>query len=347
MIYFLVTRKKQYTLDPFFNEWSPDIKSTASIINYEDMVKLKTYPPGIYIFTDIDALSVPMFNFASSIADILVNAYGKNAVLNRPSGVKKRRELLTLLAENGTNSFSVYSLDANFDKIRFPAFVRKADGHTGSLTGIIYSSDELRAVVKRLLVSGKRANDLLIVEFCDTRSDDGFYRKYTAFVVEDMVVPRFIAFSKNWVVKHKRAENAAHHKEDMDYLMSNPHRNEILDIFRFAGINYGRIDYGIKDGKIQTWEINVNPYITKKKSFYSENHLQGQLDFVRIMADTFASMEDKIVNTKHKPPVCKTGEFKRRYYIEKSKCEFRETLRYMVPKKLYGLIEYNRLVAGH
>jgi hypothetical protein len=32
-----------------------------------------------------------------------------------------------------------------------------------------------------------------------------------------------------------------------------------MPIFELAGIEYGRIDYGLVGDKIQTWEINDNP----------------------------------------------------------------------------------------
>jgi len=30
-------------------------------------------------------------------------------------------------------------------------------------------------------------------------------------------------------------------------------------IFDIAGIDYGRIDYSLRDGAVETWEINTNP----------------------------------------------------------------------------------------
>lgn len=343
MIYFLVTRKKQYTLDPFFNEWMPEARSTARIINYEDMVKLKSYPPGIYIFTDIDSLSKPLSGFAAGIADMLVNAYGGNVVLNHPSRVLKRCELLTLLAEKRLNSFSVHPLDTDYNKIRFPAFVRKTNGHTGPLSNIVNTPDELRTAVKNLLVSGKHSEDLLIVEFCDTRLDDGYYRKYTAFVVNDIVVPRYVAFSKNWVVKHKRAENTEHEREDREYLNSNPHASEILEIFKYAQIDYGRIDYGIKDGKIQVWEINVNPYILRPISHYRKEHVQEQADFASQMAKLLEKLGNDSINNSGITPVEISYRLKQEYFIDTARCEIREISGMAVPARLKGLIRYYRL----
>src|SRR5262249_42167607 len=40
-----------------------------------------------------------------------------------------------------------------------------------------------------------------------------------------------------------------------------PHRQALGEIFQAAGIEYGRIDYSVLDGRIVTWEINTNPTI--------------------------------------------------------------------------------------
>ena len=50
-------------------------------------------------------------------------------------------------------------------------------------------------------------------------------------------------------------------EEERDYVLGNPHERELAEIFRIAGVEYGRIDYSVKDGALRTWEINLNPTI--------------------------------------------------------------------------------------
>jgi hypothetical protein len=50
-------------------------------------------------------------------------------------------------------------------------------------------------------------------------------------------------------------------EEELDYLVSNPHEAALREIFALAGVGYGRIDYSMKDGRLVTWEINLNPTI--------------------------------------------------------------------------------------
>jgi hypothetical protein len=47
-----------------------------------------------------------------------------------------------------------------------------------------------------------------------------------------------------------------------EFFNTNPHEAWIREMFAIAHIDYGRIDYGILNGKPQVWEINTNPMIT-------------------------------------------------------------------------------------
>jgi hypothetical protein len=49
--------------------------------------------------------------------------------------------------------------------------------------------------------------------------------------------------------------------EERDYVMANPHEAALRTIFAIAKIAYGRIDYGMVDGRPQVWEINTDPHL--------------------------------------------------------------------------------------
>ena len=69
--------------------------------------------------------------------------------------------------------------------------------------------------------------------------------------------------------------------EELEYLHSNPHEKEVRAIFRtWPRIEYGRIDYGLYNGRIQVWEINTNPSVLTGDSL--------QIDRRRVVAETFA-----------------------------------------------------------
>jgi hypothetical protein len=113
-----------------------------------------------------------------------------------------------------------------------------------------------------LVLRGTPADELIVVEFCDTADAAGKYRKYAAFVVADQVIPRSLSFGTNWMLKHGTSEfSVAMATEERDYLLGNPHREALRELFALAGIEYGRMDYALRGDAIEVWEINLNPTI--------------------------------------------------------------------------------------
>ncbi len=49
--------------------------------------------------------------------------------------------------------------------------------------------------------------------------------------------------------------------EERAYIVGNPHEAQLREIFGIAGVGYGRIDYAVLNGRVQTWEINLHPTI--------------------------------------------------------------------------------------
>jgi hypothetical protein len=102
----------------------------------------------------------------------------------------------------------------------------------------------------------------MVVEFCATADEEGFYRKYAAFVVGNRVVARSLNYGREWMLKFGRNEYSRPMVlEERDYVLSNPHEAQLAEIFRVGGVEYGRVDYSMKAGRVQTWEINLNPTI--------------------------------------------------------------------------------------
>jgi len=70
-------------------------------------------------------------------------------------------------------------------------------------------------------------------------------------------------FSKKWMQKMSgdRISNESIDEEQRAYQKDNPHEEQLMSVFKAAGIEYGRIDYGVCNGRVQIWEINTNPWI--------------------------------------------------------------------------------------
>jgi hypothetical protein len=140
-------------------------------------------------------------------------------------------------------------------------FIREAAGHGGPLTGLLQSGGELGKALRALTARGYRPADLLVIEFCDL-SRNGVFQSASASRIGDRIVPAHLLSGRQWVLKwsgsdHGEAEMLAFR----DYNLSNPHEDWIRRVFEMAGIDYGRIDYGIGADTLQLWEINLNPTI--------------------------------------------------------------------------------------
>jgi len=48
----------------------------------------------------------------------------------------------------------------------------------------------------------------------------------------------------------------------MEFLRENPHAEWARQVFEMAHIEYGRLDYGVRNGQPQAWEINFTPALT-------------------------------------------------------------------------------------
>jgi hypothetical protein len=213
---------------------------------------------GTWIFTGIDRLTASGRQAATAAATALTA--GGARVLNRPDRLLLRRHLLARLHADGHNRFRVSAVD-DLAGLRFPVFLREANQHSGNLTPLLHDETAVRHHLADLVLKGFRREELLAVEFLDT-SIDGLFRKYSAFVVDGTVLARHAQASREWMIKSAgRDLDESFALEERRYLLDNPHRDQLAPIFAMAGVDYGRIDYALLEGRIQVWEINSAPTI--------------------------------------------------------------------------------------
>jgi hypothetical protein len=185
-------------------------------------------------------------------------------LLNDPSRVLCRYDLLRKLFDEGKNAFKAIRANETFQSLRYPVFVREENQHTGSLTPLLHGRSELVRGLRALTLKGYRRHELLVVEFCDTSDCAGVFRKYSAFIVDDVILPRHVIFSRHWNVKKPDLGDAHLMREQEAYLTEDPHRPWLTEIFKLSGIDYGRIDYSLMGNNPQVWEINTNPTVRKQ-----------------------------------------------------------------------------------
>lgn len=237
-------------------------------IHYETLPRQRDIPPGVVIFTEIEAMTEAQRALAVQAADQL-QANGVK-VLNHPARALPRLALLEKFHAEGPNSFRAFRSHSVPDDVRLPVFLRLENDHEGPRTPLIEDRDDLRQVLLEGYAKGFDPHQLLVVEYLDTRGPDGLFRKYGAFRIGDRIVARHLVISRDWMVKvGSRLMDPATLDEEHAYMAENPHAKQLRELFDLAGLEYGRIDYSIHNGKIETWEINSNPVSLSPAEHYS------------------------------------------------------------------------------
>ena len=291
MINYFVTWGHKYTVTSFLRTWSNRVGDAFRIVPYEFFSTIKGIRPGAFIFSDIDRLQPKQVRDVERFCDLIATEFDPALILNHPRGLLQRRELLQMLWEKGINQFRVFPLDYRGDDICYPAFMRFANQHNPA-SGLLRNADERRLAAEKLLSSTDGdITQAIIIEFCDTIGADGLYRKYSAFRIGDQIVPGHVLFSPNWITKDSPPEPLR--EEERSYLAENPHREELRQIFDLAGITYGRIDYGLRAGKIQVWEINLNPTLIQEREKYATDKLALKQQLVDKLSDAFLDVHSR------------------------------------------------------
>jgi hypothetical protein len=288
MIVYFVTADHDYTIQRFLSTWGESLRSEIRVVHYEDLASTDEIPNATCIFSDLERLSSQQTRFVSCLASRL-EALGR-PVLNDPGQVLSRFELLRKLHARGINTFRVYSVKET--PRQFPVFIRAANDHQGTLSNLLWSEAEVSACVSFWVARGRRPNDLLIVEYLESADADGIYRKYSCFMIGEFFIPRHLLYSHNWVTKKPDLVNQELADEEAVFLESQPHPHEaeIRRIFAIAGIDYGRIDYAVVDGKIAVWEINTNPVITIAGPNLAPERYQAQARVAEMLCQAFRSV---------------------------------------------------------
>jgi hypothetical protein len=291
LIYYLVTARHHYTMSEYLGSWGKGMSATVQVVPYSKLVGQAEIPRGTYLFSDLERLGQLERSVLEQVWDTLQGTNEGVRLLNHPQRAMRRFELLEHLHQLGGNVFRAYRPGAAGRPWRYPVFVREENEHTGSRSPLLYDADDVRTVLLKMVMDGFKLSELLIVEFCDTSDDEGVYRKYAAFRIGEVILPRHVLFSHNWMLKDLDLLDACQRAEIHEYCRNNPHESEIRAAFETAKIDYGRIDYAYKDGRMQVWEINTNPIVMRAPQHYSEQALPFHQRFADAFGSAFADLD--------------------------------------------------------
>jgi len=265
MITYLVTQEGRHAIDePPWLSIGP-VEPHFQVLTYGQALHRRRWQAGTVIFTDIDRIAFPHIADTTELWNRLNAKSPDFHLVHHPARTPMRYPFLRRLYVDGINSFNVYRADEQRAPKRFPVFLHGERDHRGPVYGRIQDSAQLDQVLSDLADQGTILSQVLITEFVNTRSPDGLFRKYGIYMIGDRIMPRSCFYSNHWNVKdfrHGIPDNITEDQlfaEELDYIRTNPHQEIVRPIFEMAGIAYGRMDYAMRDGKIEVWEINTNP----------------------------------------------------------------------------------------
>jgi hypothetical protein len=270
-IYYYCSAEHTYALGIFAAYHAKRTAGAIRILPYNALSLIPKIGPGAHIFTDFDRQTPEQRARAGTLADAL--AGNGSLVLNHPQRTLRRHDLLRALHDAGINAFNSYRLSDWKEAHRYPVFIRHADRHVPTLTDLLEDREALQAAALRLIGEHGADSDLIVVEFGNARDEQGRYRKYSAFRVGGCDYASTCQSSDHWWIKYAHGEVSALEREQhLKFVADNPHREQLDAVWKVGKANYGRVDYCVVDGRVQTFEINTSPTIAYLPSHNVADH---------------------------------------------------------------------------
>ncbi|WP_374477358.1 hypothetical protein [Zoogloea sp.] len=269
MIVYLTTSDHGYTIGDYLAGPGTTLAGRVVHRTYPDVLTgspaaLAGLVPATWIFADVERLLPAAATAAARLWRRLADAGCR--LLNHPTRSLRRYELLRVLCERGRNDFDVYRVTDRRLPRRWPVFLRRDDNHTGAISPLLHSRAELRQEIDDVRRRNWPYQSTIAVEFSDTADGDGLYRKYGAFRIGEAIVPGHMDTSRHWVVKDADLDLPEERRRELAFLDANPWTAEIRAVFELARLEYGRLDFSLRDGRMVVWEINTNPLIASPAS---------------------------------------------------------------------------------
>jgi hypothetical protein len=263
LIFFLTTLWGRHTIDEYLIAVPGDRDIIRPMVYGDALLADSVPPPGVYIFADIERLSPGEEIIAQKFWEKLQSDPSRWMTLNRPGKTLRRLELLRRLQAEGINRHRAWPvLEPVPADARYPLFLRIADDHDGARSPLLNRPEDFAREVDRLRIQGKRLEDWIACEYVGWKRPDGVFAKYAAFCVAGEVLPRGVLFAQHWQVKLPETFRESLLGEEQAYAAQNPDALWLKPIFDLAGVDYGRVDYGMDaEGRRSVWEINTNPQI--------------------------------------------------------------------------------------
>ncbi|MGE0723681.1 MAG: hypothetical protein AB7O45_04870 [Alphaproteobacteria bacterium] len=291
MIHHLSTRQHDYTIRGLLAGVGAALADRIRVHAYEDVLDRHPadLPDGTWIFTDYDRLPA---DDSARAARLWHGLAGRGCrMMNHPTRSLRRFALLRALHAAGVNGFDAIAIDDRRAPARFPVFIRRADAHAGPASQLLAGREAYDRALASMRARAWALHSFIAVEFCDGRGADGLYRKYGAIKIGPAIVAQHLLATTEWIARRggQGVWTEERIEDERRYVEDNPHRAAIARAFEIAGVDYGRIDYCLRDGRVQVFEINSNPSFVRGGSTGALRHAAAAIANGRIV-DAFARL---------------------------------------------------------
>jgi hypothetical protein len=251
------------------------------VISYEQVLRRKRPYKATHIFTDLDRLPPWRVHEAAILYRSLSGAGIRS--LNDPARFLGRFGLLRGLFCDGVNQFNAYRADELERPSKWPVFLRVEGNHSAPVSPLLENEQELETAIERAIETGAPRSALLIIEYAAEPIRPGIFRKLSVFRVGERFLGYTCVHDDNWLVKYGKAGIATPelYEEEYSFVAQNPYAGAVRPAFDLAGIEYGRIDFGLVGGKPQIYEINSNPHIDLRPKPSLSNRRNESVDLFR------------------------------------------------------------------
>jgi nitrogen regulatory protein PII-like uncharacterized protein len=273
LINIVTTRSHAYTVRHLVHQLG-----NARSWSYERLFRQKELRSGTWIFTDHERLS----NFEIALAAKLANKLeqGGAQVLNHPARVHSRYELLTALRKAGINDFSVWRCESQPRPNSFPVFIRNEFDHLSGDLELIPDQEALDAALNQMKQNGIPLTGKLVIEYAGQEVSPGVWQRFATYRVGYRMIAHHNVVDFKWVAKDVEDEQRVLAHPMFETFVENERRfvadnlyDEVLrQAFDLAGIDYGRADFSLVNGRPQIFEINTNPYHASHRTLYRETY---------------------------------------------------------------------------
>ena len=131
------------------------------------------------------------------------------------------------------------------------------------MSELIENEEQLSAALEQSVRDGVPRSLSGIVEYSAEPVQPGLFRKLSVFRVADRLLGYTCVHDDQWIVKYGKPGIASPelYDEEYEFVSTNPFAEALRPVFEIAGVDYGRVDFGLVGGRPQIYEINTNPDI--------------------------------------------------------------------------------------